>query len=172
MSGAELVFLVFAAVVLAGAVVVVRVEDARRATWGFLTAFGGLAALHVLLSAPVVAGVHVLVAGAMVGAMAPAVAVLRAAPRSRPPGRWARVIGGLGVAVLAFVLISTMARQYVSYGADLDADQEFGAPGRIAADLFGRHVVTLEVLGLVLVVAVVAVVLGTRGSRAGQEGEG
>jgi NADH:ubiquinone oxidoreductase subunit 6 (subunit J) len=80
----------------------------------------------------------------------------------RPIGRSGRILGGLGLGVLVFVLLGTLARQYLSYGADVDADPHFGGFGRLAADLMGPRALALDVAGVILLVAVLAVVLAAR----------
>lgn len=160
MSGAELVFLIFAALTVGGAFVLLRANDPRRMIGGFALVYGALAAIHVLLVAPVVAVVHLLVGGGLVLAVAPVASGLLGA--RRPIGRAGLVLGGLSLGVLAFVLLGTLARQYLSYGAELEADPGFGGFTRLAADLMGPRALALDVVGLVLLVAVVAVVLAAR----------
>ena len=170
MSAAELVFLIFAFLAMAGAVLVLLGESTRHVFRGFALTGGALAGLFVLLSAPVVAALEVLAVAVVLVAVGPA-AQLLSAQSSRKPGRLVHAVGGLGLGVLVFVLLGTLARQYVSYGAELDEDPGFGSHGRLASELFGRHVLSLEILALILLTAVIAVVLATRRQTAPSVGD-
>jgi len=162
MSGAELVFVVFAAMAAVGFATTLRSRKGPRRTGGLALFFLALSGLHVLLAAPIVALVQV-IAGAGVIAL---LAAGSPADGSNEPPRSRRdaALAGLGVVGLGFVLVGTMARQYVSFGADLDAQPEFGSAPALGAELFGRHALSVDVLGLVLLVAVVAVTSAARSS--------
>ncbi len=169
MSGAELVFLVFALLAVAAAVLVVIASEPRRILAGYAGLAGALAVIFVLLQAPVVAVAHLLVGIAALGSAFPGAS--RLTTPTGKVGRTALSLGGLALAVIAFVLFGTLARQYVSYGADLDPDRGFGGFESVGPELFGRHAIAVDVVGLMLLCAVMAVVLARRGPASPNDGE-
>jgi NADH:ubiquinone oxidoreductase subunit 6 (subunit J) len=156
-------FFPFAALAVIGGGLAVLSRDARRQRFGFMAAFVGLAALMVMLQAGIV-GVIVLACGALIAGVTGSAGPAQA--DAQRPNRLNQVVLAGGLGVIGFVLLSTLSRQYVSYGADLADDPGFGGYARLASEMFGRHALAIEIVALVLVAALVTVGLAFREAQA------
>lgn len=154
MTLASVAFYPFAGLTLAAGAWAVTRSEPREALGWLVVSLMGMAGMFLLLVAPALSAATV--AGAL------AVAVLGGPRRGeeRPraiPGLGSRVVGALLVGAVAFVLLGTVARQYVSYGADLSKHPGFGDARALGSLIFTRWTLAVVGLGLVLGGAMLAV---------------
>ena len=175
---------VLAAGLVATALGVIAAHSMVRAAMAMIAHLTLAAALYVLLSATFVAAVQLVVyAGAVMVLFVFVIMTLgdREADPIRLSGR-ARVAGLLAIASLGAVLVAVSARGVPAAGQAGGGTEPsgagLGAPGPLADVLFRHHVLELEVISVLLLVAMVgAVVLARRASiretgAGGTEGEG
>jgi NADH:ubiquinone oxidoreductase subunit 6 (subunit J) len=163
MTVAQLAFYPLAGLALIGAAAAVLDRDPGRARAG--TGLMGVALVGhcALLEAPVVA----LVAGVVVFALALLARTLPVAPTGDPARPTAAAL--IVAAGLAFVLVSTLARQYVSFGIDLDRRPGFGTLAQLGPELFGRRGLALAIVAGAFVCAAIAVGLVRRAPPVGRD---
>ncbi len=136
-----------------------RFSPGAASRW-FVVCVLGVALLEAILLEAVSAGVAAVMAIAVVVGL---VLDLAGARSTRDAARPRRVLASaLGVAVagalFVYVLVGTLARQFLWYGRPLGADSEFGAPAALGAAL-AAEAPELVVLAPVLIVVVI---LGAR----------
>ncbi len=165
MTLASVAFYPFAGLTLAAGAWAVTRSEPRQALGWLVVSLVGLAGLFLLLVAPTLSAATVAVALGVATIGGPH---LRVRGPGESPRLGARVVGALIVGAVAFVLIGTIARQYVSYGADLSRHPDFGHATALGSLLFTRWSLAVVGLGLVLAGALVAV---TRAHGEGPEAE-
>jgi NADH-quinone oxidoreductase subunit J len=175
MSGAEILFLVCAVLAVVGALAVISSRNVMVSAVCLIATFFAVAVSYVLLQATFLGAIQVLVyAGAVMVLYVFVIMVLDAEPGGPARGR-GRGIGrgsgsrrayhavlGLGIVYLAWVLVGTLARQYVQVGADLSREIEFGTARGVGRLLFGPYVYAFEAVSLLLLAAVVGAMVVAR----------
>lgn len=150
----DLIFVVLAAVMLGGALMVVIGRDIIRSGLFMILSFAALAGFYVLLGAPIVAAAQVLI---YIGAIA--VLILFAIMLTQSKAGPARLVfhhqawaGGIAAVGLAILLIFVML--YTDWPADLDAGVA-AATDQVARLLFTDYVLPFEVVSVLLLAAVI-----------------
>ncbi|MBX7079273.1 MAG: NADH-quinone oxidoreductase subunit J [Nannocystaceae bacterium] len=174
MSGEELIFYLFAAIAVVSALATVsRRNPVVAAVWLVVTFFA-VAVCYLLLSATFLAAIQILVyAGAMMVLFVFVIMVLdvdeRGREEHRRPTRIARVgyYGSLLLAggFIAWVLLGTLARQYLNPGADLSKTPDFGTANAIGREIFTDYLFAFEAISLLLLAAVIGAVVVARNRR-------
>lgn len=174
MSGAELVFYACAALaVLSSLATITRRNPVVAAVW-LVTTFAAVALCYILLSATFLAAIQVLVyAGAMMVLFLFVIMVLdvdeTGRAEHRRPSRVARLgyYGSIIVAggFLAWVLVGTLARQYITTGAELPPGSMFGSAESMGRQLFRDYLFAFEAISLLLLAAVIGAVVVARSRR-------
>ena len=172
MSGAEIAFDFFAAVALVAALATVTRRGPITAAVWLVVSFVAAAACYVLLSATFLAAIQVLVyAGAIMVLFVFVIMVLDVdesgymVTRGRVRDR--RYVGLVAVALLfiAWVLVGTWARQFITNGADLSQKPMFGTATSVGRELFNRYLFAFEAVSLLLMAAVVGAVAVARSRK-------
>ncbi len=168
-SWADLLFLVLAAVMLGAALTVVLNRDIIRSGLAMIVAFAALAAIYVMLDAPLVAAAQVLV---YIGAISILVlfAIMLTQTKMGPVRlvfhrqAWA---GALAAVVLAGILIAVVTG---TAWPDVVGHQLHTATDALARMLFDNYVLPLEVVSVLLLAAVIGgVFLARRDEPRGEE---
>ena len=153
-----LTFLVFAALALLSALVVVLHRDPVKSTLSLVVTLFSSAVLFVLLGAPFIGVLQVLVyTGAIVVLFLFVVMLLnlQREARSESGGRLQRAFAIAGAA--GFALVGGLALWRTSAGAGLgELTEDFVSLHGFAEELFARFLLPFEVIGLLLLVAVIA----------------
>lgn len=154
MTLASVAFYPFAGLTLAAGAWAVTRSEPREALGWLVVSLMGLAGMFLLLVAPTLSAATV-VGGLAVAALGDP----RHGDESSQvlPRLGGRVVGALVVGAVAFVLLGTVARQYVSYGADLSKHPGFGEARALGSLLFTRWTLTVVGLGLLFGGAMLAV---------------
>jgi hypothetical protein len=167
MSASELLFFAATGVVGFSALVALTRPNPADATRWLGVMFAALAVHSLLLVAPWLASIQ----------LAGGVAIVIAGRSGEHPVErigsagsvWSRrLMPAVGFAVVVFVLLGTLARQYVTYGAELDRHPDFASFEVMIALAFEAWVGPLVALGVLGVIAVV--IAGLSRAEAGEEG--
>ncbi len=174
MTGQHVVFYAFAALAVFGALATVTRRNPVVAAVWLVATFVAVAACYILLSATFLAAIQVLVyGGAMMVLFVFVIMVLdvdeRGRVEHRRPSRIAR-IGYYGSLVasggfLVWVLLGTLARQYLKPGADLGGRPDFGSAEDVGQLLFTKYLFAFEAVSLLLLAAVIGTVVVARSHR-------
>jgi len=153
------VFLLFALLALASALVVVSHRNAVYSTMSLVVTLLSLAALFVLLGAPFVATLQVLIYTGAILVLFLFVIMLLNVGREEPEAKngrrgqlWGAVVGG---GVFAGTVGTTLWKTYRGAAAE-PLTEEAVALKPLAMALFDRYLLAFELVGLLLLVAVVA----------------
>ncbi len=174
MSGQLLVFYAFAALALGSALATITRRNPVVAAVWLVATFFAVAVCYLLLSATFLAAIQILVyAGAIMVLFVFVIMVLdvdeRGREEHRRPSRVARIgyYGSIVIAggFLAFVLVGTLARQYVQPGPDLSTKGDFGSAESIGRVLFTDYLFAFEAVSLLLLAAVIGAVVVARNRR-------
>ncbi|MBL4684201.1 MAG: NADH-quinone oxidoreductase subunit J [Nannocystaceae bacterium] len=152
---------------------VTRRNPVVAAVW-LVASFFAVAVCYVLLSASFIAVLQVLVyAGAMMVLFVFVIMVLdvsetgeathRRPTRVRQLGYYGAVVVGVGL--LFWVLSGTLARQFLTPGADLRNQPEFGSADAVGRVLFGQYLFAFEAISMLLLAAVIGAVVVARSRR-------
>lgn len=174
MTGQLLTFYAFAALaVISALATITRRNPVVAAVW-LVATFFAVAVCYLLLSASFLAAIQILVyAGAIMVLFVFVIMVLdvdeRGRVEHRRPSRVAR-IGYYGSIVitggfLAFVLVGTLARQYLQPGVDMAGKPDFGSAESIGRVLFTDYLFAFEAVSLLLLAAVIGAVVVARNRR-------
>lgn len=174
MTGEQLTFYAFAALAVVSALATITRRNPVVAAVWLVSTFFAVAVCYLLLSATFLAAIQVLVyAGAMMVLFVFVIMVLdvdeRGRVEHRRPSRIAK-IGYYGSLLasggfLAWVLIGTLARQYLKPGADLLGRPEFGSAEDVGHLLFTKYLFAFEAISLLLLAAVIGAVVVARSRR-------
>ncbi|HWB81767.1 MAG TPA: NADH-quinone oxidoreductase subunit J [Nannocystaceae bacterium] len=174
MTGQMLVFYAFAALALVSALATITRRNPVVAAVWLVSTFFAVAVCYLLLSASFLAAIQILVyAGAIMVLFVFVIMVLdvdeRGRVEHRRPSRVAR-IGYYGTVIiaggfLAFVLVGTLARQYLQPGIDLAGKPDFGSAEAIGRVLFTDYLFAFEAVSLLLLAAVIGAVVVARNRR-------
>lgn len=152
------IFLIFAALSLVSALVVVVHRDPVKSTLSLVVTLFATGVLFVLLGAPFIGVLQVLVyTGAIVVLFLFVVMLLnlQREARSESGGRLQRIFAILAAAAFAVIAGGSVWRW--TAGADPGAlTEDFVSLKALAAQLFDRFLLPFEIIGLLLLVAVVA----------------
>lgn len=152
------VFLVFAALAVGSALVVVLHRNPVHSTMSLVVTLIAIAVLFVLLGAPFIAALQILIyTGAIVVLFLFVVMLLNVGREEMAPQRGLpqKVAAGLGALSLLGVLV---AGSWALYG-DAQAvplSEDFVSLETLALALFSEYLLTFELVGLLLLVAVIA----------------
>jgi NADH-quinone oxidoreductase subunit J len=173
-TGQLLTFYVFAALAVVSALATITRRNPVVAAVWLVSTFFAVAVCYLLLSASFLAAIQVLVyAGAIMVLFVFVIMVLdvdeRGREEHRRPSRIARLgyygsilIGG---GFLAFVLLGTLARQYLQPGVDLAGKPDFGSAEALGRVLFTDYLFAFEAVSLLLLAAVIGAVVVARNRR-------
>ncbi len=161
----DVLFLLLAAVVLGGALLVVTLRDIIRCGLAMMVSFAGLAGIYVVLRAPIVAATQVLV---YIGAISVLIlfAIMLTQTKAAPTRlvfqtqAWA---GAIAAIVLAIVIAVTAT------GTDWNAvaSRLASSTSDVATVLFGQYVLPFEIVSVLLLAAVIGgIFLARREDRA------
>jgi NADH-quinone oxidoreductase subunit J len=173
-SGGEIVFSAFAALAVFSALATITRRNPVVAAVWLVATFASVAVCYVLLQATFLAVIQVLVyAGAMMVLFVFVIMVLDVDEKGqaayRRPSRVSRfgyygsVVAGVGF--LLWVLFGTLARQYVTTGAELDPGSEFGTAYAMGREIFKDYLFAFEAVSLLLLAAVIGAVVVARSRR-------
>jgi NADH-quinone oxidoreductase subunit J len=152
------VFLLFAALAVASAVVVVAHRNPVHSTMALVVTLFSVAVLFVLLGAPFLAALQILIyAGAILVLFLFVIMLLNiqreeAPYHGQPVQRWAAV---LGAAVFCGMVATLLFRSHDGT-AMAPLTQAMVSMRGLAADLFSIYLLPFEIVGLLLLVAVIA----------------
>lgn len=152
------IFLIFGALAVVSALVVVIHRDPVKSTLSLVVALFATAVLFLLLGAPFIGVLQVLVyTGAIVVLFLFVVMLLnlQREARSEAGGRLQRLFAILAAAAFAAMAGITVWR-WTSGAAVGALDEGFVSLNALAAELFDRFLLPFEIIGLLLLVAVVA----------------
>lgn len=174
MSGSELVFYAFSALAVVSAIATVTRKNPVVAAVWLVATFFAVAVAYVLLSATFLAVLQVLVyAGAMMVLFVFVIMVLdvdeSGAAESRRPSRVGRfgyyftvaLAGGL----MVWVLLATLSKQFITPGARIPPDSDFGSANAVGRLLFTDYLFAFEAISLLLLAAVIGAVVVARSRR-------
>lgn len=156
----DVLFVVFAAVMLGGGLLVVVLRDIIRAGLAMMVSFAGLAGLYVVLGAPLIAAAQVLI---YIGAIS--VLVLFAIMLTQTKAAPVRLVfqtqaipAAIASAVLAILI--AIAVTATDWGAV--ASRVSTATDALARVLFDDYVLAFEVVGVLILAAVIGAVFLAR----------
>lgn len=174
MSGSELVFYASAALAVVSAIATVTRRNPVVAAVWLVATFFAVAIAYVQLSASFLAVIQVLVyAGAMMVLFVFVIMVLdtdeTGAAESRRPSRVGRfgyylallLAGGM----VAYVLLATLSKQFLTPGARIDPQSDFGSADSVGRELFTDYLFAFEAISLLLLAAVIGAVVVARSRR-------
>lgn len=152
------IFAIFAALALASALVVVLHRNPVYSTMSLVVTLISLAVLFVLLGAPFIAALQVLIyTGAIVVLFLFVVMLLNIGREEIGEQRGLVQKGAAVVGAGALLVIVGLSYMEGYGGAELaPLDEELVSLTGLAAELFGRYLLTFELVGLLLLVAVIA----------------
>ena len=174
MSGNELVFYAFSALAVVSAIATITRKNPVVAAVWLVATFFAVAVAYVQLSASFLAVIQVLVyAGAMMVLFVFVIMVLdtdeSGAAESRRPSRVGKfgyylallLTGGL----LVWVLVATLSKQFITPGARIDPQSDFGSADSVGRLLFTDYLFAFEAISLLLLAAVIGAVVVARSRR-------
>ena len=157
-------FLIFAAIAVAGAINLIRERHPIYSALSLIAVMGALAVLYLLLGAEFIAAVQVIVyAGAIMVLFVFTIMLLNVEAEARTGrSRLARYLGLPLLALLLVQLIAVLAREFPSAMA-AQFGSFMGQTGEIGRLLFNNFVLPFEVTSVLILVAIMgAVVLARR----------
>lgn len=153
MSWNDVLFLLFAGVMLGSALLVVTLRDIIRCGIALVAAFGALAGIYVLLGAPLVAAAQVLV---YIGAIA--VLILFAVMLTQAKNAPARLVfqtQAIPAAIAAIVLAVIIALSVTATDWGETGRRIATATDALARLLFNQYILPFEVVSVLLLAAVI-----------------
>jgi NADH-quinone oxidoreductase subunit J len=173
-SGSEIVFYLFSALAVVSAIATITRKNPVVAAVWLVATFFAVAVAYVQLSASFLAVLQVLVyAGAIMVLFVFVIMVLdvdeSGAAESRRPSRVGRfgyyftilLAGGLVV----WVLLATLSKQFITPGAFIPPDSDFGSANAVGRLLFTDYLFAFEAISLLLLAAVIGAVVVARSRR-------
>ncbi len=157
-------FFIFAAVAVAGAVILLAQKHPINSALSLIVVMGSLAVLYLLLGAEFVAAIQVIVYAGAVMVLFVFVIMLLNAGVEEPEGagsRVARIFGYPAVALLAGLLTYVLTR---TTGGPVGLGSFLGSTQDVGRLLFRDFLLPFEVTSVLILIAIMgAVVLGRRG---------
>ncbi len=164
------IFLIFAALAVGSALVVVLHRNPVYSTMSLVVTLVSLAVLFVLLGAPFIAALQVLIyTGAIVVLFLFVLMLLNVGREETATERGTpqKVAAGAGAVILLGMVGAALWQQLA--GVEPQAlSPEFVSMRVLAAELFGRYLLTFELVGLLLLVAVIAATVLAARPRPGE----
>lgn len=162
---AGIIFLIMAAVTLAGGFIAATAERLVRALGGIVVSFTGVAGFYYYLNSPFMAMMQILI---YVGAICITIsfAIMLAAPeQKKKPGPSSMLSGPLGfiVAALIFGGMTTLAMRTEWQPF---AKTAMGSVREIGIHLLTTYSMVFELISIVLLIAIIGAVVIARGGRA------
>jgi NADH-quinone oxidoreductase subunit J len=167
------IFLLFAALALGSAVVVIAHRNPVYSTMSLVVTLVSLAALFVLLGAPFIAALQVLIyTGAILVLFLFVIMLLNIGREEIGAGRYPqKVAAGIGALIFGGMVALLLWRTYG--GRSLGAlTPEFVSLKALAHGLFDDYLLTFELVGLLLLVAVIAATVVARRPEPADPGAG
>lgn len=169
------VFVLFAALALASALVVVTHRNPVYSTMSLVVTLVSLAVLFVLLGAPFIAALQVLIyTGAILVLFLFVIMLLNIGREETGPSTWTSKLPALAAAVIFGGMVVLFSWRAFSGAAAPPLTGEYVSFARLARELFDRYLLTFELVGLLLLVAVIAATVVARRVEPGEgrSGEG
>ena len=165
-----IVFLLFAALAVGSALVVVLHKNPIYSTMSLVVTLISIAVLFVLLGAPFIAALQVLIyTGAIVVLFLFVVMLLNIGREEiGGGGGWATKAVAAGGALLFLLMTAGALWASTSEVALAELTPELVSLRVLAAELFGRYLLTFELVGLLLLVAVIAATVLAARARPGE----
>jgi len=155
-------FLAFALVTLGGALALLMQRNAVQAGLCMMLSFFGMAGLFVLLANPVAAALQVIVYGGAITILVLFVVMLLQAHREEPPKRRGvpqKALSAVLVAGLAFAAVRLVGGSGTLASLQSAPPPSMMTLGAVGEQLFAKHLVALEAVGLILLAAMVCAVV-------------
>jgi len=161
----DVLFVLFAAVMLGSALLVVTLRDIIRSGLAMIVCFGSLAGIYVLLGSPIMAVTQVLV---YVGAISVLVlfAIMLTQTKSGPARLvfqtqwWAAAIAAIAIVIILAVVVGSTDWQ-------ASAERASAATQVVARLLFDEYTLPFEAVGVLLLAAVIGGVFLAKRDEAG-----
>lgn len=166
-----IIFLITAAVAVAGAVAMLLSPNAIHSAIFLLINFVAISVLYVLLYAPFLFVIQLIVYAGAIMVLFLFVVMLLGAERAEDARErfvWQRPLG-LTLAAILLGLIGYIALRGPASDATV-ADQQFASPERIAEALFTTYLLPFEITAFLLLAAIVGVVVLHMSNHAGSRG--
>ncbi len=173
MSGAEITFYASAALALWSALAMITRRNAIVGAMWLISTFLAVAVCYLLLSATFLGVIQVLVyAGAVMVLFVFVIMVLDVDATGKITHRHPSRVGKLGYyggflvagGFFAWVLLGTLARQYVTYGTP-NLASDFGTTHAVGRQIFTRFLFPFEAISLLLLAAVIGAVVVARSRK-------
>jgi NADH-quinone oxidoreductase subunit J len=149
----DVLFVVFAAVLVGSALLVVTMRDIIRCGLAMMVCFGALAGLYVMLGAPLVAAAQVLV---YIGAISVLILFAIMLTQSKAaPVRLVFQTQAVPAAIAAVVLAILIALAVSATEWPVVAERLWSTTNDVAATLFSDYVLAFEVVSVLLLAAVI-----------------
>jgi NADH-quinone oxidoreductase subunit J len=163
------VFLLFAALALVSALVVVVHRNPVYSTMSLVVTLVSLAALFVLLGAPFIAALQVLIyTGAILVLFLFVIMLLNVGREEAGTGSKLAKAPALLAAAIFGVMVALFSWRAFRDQALAPLSEEFVSLARLAGELFDRYLLVFELVGLLLLVAVIAATVLARRPRPGE----
>lgn len=164
------VFLLFAFLALASAVVVVAHRNPVYSVMSLVVTLVSLAVLFVLLGAPFIATLQVLIYTGAILVLFLFVLMLLNIGREEPgPSRWGQKLPAILAALIFGGMLTLLYYRGFAGQALVPLDEGFVSLRVLAAALFDRYLLPFEIVGLLLLVAVIAATVLARRPERGSE---
>jgi NADH-quinone oxidoreductase subunit J len=166
-----LIFLLFAGLALGSALVVVLHRNPIYSTISLVVTLISIAVLFVLLGAPFIAALQVLIYTGAIVVLFLFVVMLLNIGREEIAGERGLIHKAVAAGgAFLFLLMTAAALSQASSGAALaELTPEFVSLRVLASELFGRYLLTFELVGLLLLVAVIAATVLAARPRSGEK---
>jgi NADH-quinone oxidoreductase subunit J len=174
MSGAELLYLAVAAIAVLAALGMVTNRNPVVAAVYLIVTFFAMAMGYVMMAASFLGAIQVLVyAGAIMVLFVFVIMVLDVDERGdierARPSRAARLttvgLTTASVGFLAWVIVGTLSRQFVTNGADISRQREFGTAIAMGREIFGHYLFAFEAVSLTLMAAIIGAIVVAKTRR-------
>jgi NADH-quinone oxidoreductase subunit J len=163
-----LMFWLFAAMSVGGALFVVTRRNLITASMGMIGSFLGIAAIYMMLYAQFLSIIQMLVYAGAIMVLFIFVIMILNRPEDEPvapTGRFGQLIGGLGILYLVGRLCVMLmkvqppnaARAFAAPGPDAFG-HDFGTVASVGTDLFGNGLFVFEAISILLLIAVVGAI--------------
>jgi NADH-quinone oxidoreductase subunit J len=163
------VFLLFAALALGSALVVVTHRNPVYSTMSLVVTLVSLAVLFVLLGAPFIAALQVLIyTGAIVVLFLFVIMLLNIGREETGPSSRLSKVPALLAAAIFGGMVALYSWRAFRDDALAPLSEEFVSLSRLAGELFDRYLLVFELVGLLLLVAVIAATVLARRPRPGE----
>lgn len=165
------VFVLFAALALVSALVVVTHRNPVYSTMSLVVTLVSLAALFVLLGAPFIAVLQVLIyTGAILVLFLFVIMLLNIGREETGASSWLSKVPALAAAVIFGAMVAAFSWRAFRDDALAPLTEEFVSLRRLSAALFDQYLLVFELVGLLLLVAVIAATVLARRAEPGAAG--